>query len=194
MTDILTPAQRSALMAKVRSQGNASTELRLIAVFRALGVTGWRRGATLRVAGLKAAGQGTKGARFQVRPDFVFRAIRLAVFVDGCFWHGCPLHATRPRQNADFWREKIAANQARDRLVTRTLRARGWRVLRLWEHELRPSRLARLSARLRRHGLTWAVTSQPSRERERPAPRGTKLHAVFGARAVGARLDHEGKA
>jgi DNA mismatch endonuclease (patch repair protein) len=216
MTDILSVAQRSALMAKVRSRGNASTELRLIAVFRALGVTGWRRGATLRVAGLKAAGQGAKGrrsedqkpqcegprgarqgakgARFQVRPDFVFRAIRLAVFVDGCFWHGCPLHATRPRQNADFWRDKIAANQVRDRLVTRTLRACGWRVLRFWEHELRPSRLARLSARLRRHGLTWAVTSQPSRERESPAPRGTKLHAVFGARAIGARLDHEGKA
>lgn len=85
MTDILTPAQRSALMAKVRSNGNASTEL------------------------------------------------RLAVFVDGCFWHGCPLHATQPKQNAKFWSDKIAANQTRDRLVTRTLRARGWRVLRVWD-------------------------------------------------------------
>jgi DNA mismatch endonuclease, patch repair protein len=61
---------------------------------------------------------------------------RLAVFVDGCFWHGDPLHATAPKTNAAFWRKKIAANRTRDRLVTRTLRALGWRVLRIWEHEL----------------------------------------------------------
>lgn len=69
-------------------------------------------------------------------------------------WHGCPLHATKPKQNAEFWRTKIAANQARDRLVTRTLRARGWRVLRLWEHELSKRHERRLLARLRRVGLT----------------------------------------
>ncbi len=182
MTDILTPAQRSALMAKVRSSGNASTELRLVAVFRALGVTGWRRGTTLRVAAPRstkalrasatsgktpgktpprAAERGTRFAPtpapppkpFRVRPDFVFPKLRIAVFVDGCFWHGCPLHATRPKQNADFWSAKIAANQARDRLVTRRLRAAGWRVLRLWEHELRRSHERRLLARLRRIGL-----------------------------------------
>ena len=136
MTDILTKAQRSALMAKVKGLGNASTELRLVAVFRALGVTGWRR---------KAVVLG--------KPDFVFPKLRIAVFVDGCFWHGCPLHATRPKQNAEFWAEKIARNQARDRLVTRQLRARGWRVLRLWEHELTKRCEARLLARLRRIGL-----------------------------------------
>lgn len=139
MTDLLTPAQRSALMAKVKGSGNASTELRLIAVFRALGITGWRR---------KAAILG--------KPDFVFPALKLAVFVDGCFWHGCPLHATSPKQNAEFWRAKIARNQARDHLVTRTLRARGWRVLRLWEHELTRKYEKRLLARLRRVGLVHA--------------------------------------
>jgi DNA mismatch endonuclease (patch repair protein) len=71
-----------------------------------------------------------------VRPDFVFPKLRLAVFVDGCFWHACPLHATKPRHNAAFWRKKLAANKARDRMVNRTLRAQGWRVLRIWEHEL----------------------------------------------------------
>jgi DNA mismatch endonuclease (patch repair protein) len=91
--------------------------------------------------------------KFKVRPDFVFRTRKLAVFVDGCFWHGCPIHATQPKQNARFWREKIARNQARDRLVTRTLRARGWRVLRLWEHELTRKYERRLLARLRRAGL-----------------------------------------
>ena len=139
MTDLLTPAQRSALMAKVKGSGNASTELRLIAVFRALGITGWRR---------KAAILG--------KPDFVFPALKLAVFVDGCFWHGCPLHATSPKQNAEFWRAKIARNQARDHLVTRTRRARGWRVLRLWEHELTRKYEKRLLARLRRVGLVHA--------------------------------------
>ncbi len=136
MTDILTKPQRSALMAKVKGSGNASTELRLVAVFRALGISGWRR---------KAAVLG--------KPDFVFPKLRLAVFVDGCFWHGCPLHATQPKQNAEFWSRKIAANQARDRLVTRQLRARGWRVLRLREHELTRKYERRLLARLRRAGL-----------------------------------------
>lgn len=145
MTDILTPAQRSALMAKVKSSGNASTELRLVAAFRALGITGWRRSATLRFK--------TDKVTLKVRPDFVFPKLKLAVFVDGCFWHGCPLHATQPKQNANFWREKIARNQARDRLVTRRLRANGWRVLRLWEHELRTGHARRLAARLRRAGL-----------------------------------------
>jgi DNA mismatch endonuclease (patch repair protein) len=136
MTDIFTPAQRSALMAKVRGSGNASTELRLAALFRTLGITGWRR-------------------KFKLpgKPDFVFPARKLAVFVDGCFWHGCPIHATQPKQNAEFWQTKISKNQARDRLVNRTLRAQGWRVLRIWEHELSRKREKRLLARLRRVGL-----------------------------------------
>jgi DNA mismatch endonuclease, patch repair protein len=136
MTDILTPAKRSALMAKVKAWGNASTELRLAAVFRALGITGWRRKADL-----------------VGKPDFVFPKLRLAVFVDGCFWHGCPIHATKPKQNAKFWREKIERNKARDRFVTRTLRARGWRVIRIWEHELAQRNARRLATRLKRCGL-----------------------------------------
>ena len=114
MTDILTKAQRSALMAKVKGWGNASTELRLLAVFRALGITGWRRGAVIRAAAPRStkalrasatsgktpsrvAERGTRFAiapdpkPFRVRPDFVFPKLRIAVFVDGCFWHGCPI-------------------------------------------------------------------------------------------------------
>ena len=59
------------------------------------------------------------------------------VFVDGCFWHGCPLHATQPKDNRAFWWHKIRTNQARDRRVHRALRAKGWKVLRIWEHALR---------------------------------------------------------
>lgn len=70
-------------------------------------------------------------------------------FVDACFWHACPIHATRPRNNAAFWRQKLAANRARDREVNRVLRAAGWRVLRIWEHELARKREARLVWRLR---------------------------------------------
>lgn len=159
MTDILTPAQRSALMAKVKGWGNASTELRLVATLRALGVTGWRRGVTLRIQDAKTA--------LKVKPDFVFRKRKLALFVDGCFWHGCPIHATRPKQNAKFWRTKIANNQARDRLVTRRLRAHGWRVMRIWEHELTRKHERRLLARLRRVGL---LAADPTKRRSITIP------------------------
>ncbi|WP_043583443.1 very short patch repair endonuclease [Geminisphaera colitermitum] len=141
MSDVFTKAKRSAVMARIRGSGNKDTELRLIAIFRENGITGWRRKQT--VLG---------------KPDFVFRKPhsgmkRLAVFVDGCFWHGCPLHGTQPKNNAEFWLAKIARNQTRDQLVTRTLRARGWRVLRIWEHELARKNRARLLARLRRTGI-----------------------------------------
>jgi len=85
------------------------------------------------------------GLRFRanVRPvqslrrtaDVLFVREKLAVFVDGCFWHGCPRHATWPRANAEFWRCKIAENRRRDRSTTRLLRAQGWNVVRVWEHE-----------------------------------------------------------
>lgn len=69
------------------------------------------------------------------RVDIAFISARVAVFVDGCFWHGCPEHATWPASNADFWRQKIEANQRRDRDTDARLREAGWQVLRVWEHE-----------------------------------------------------------
>lgn len=71
----------------------------------------------------------------RVRPDIVFPGVRLAVFVDGCFWHGCPLHAEWPRSNADFWVAKIEGNRARDAKQDAVLRSAGWAVLRFWEHD-----------------------------------------------------------
>jgi DNA mismatch endonuclease, patch repair protein len=70
-----------------------------------------------------------------VRPDVVFTRHRLAVFVDGCFWHRCPIHGTEPRANTDYWTPKLARNVARDRAVDEDLRRAGWDVLRAWEHE-----------------------------------------------------------
>ena len=82
------------------------------------------------------------------KPDFVFLKLRLAIFVDGCFWHSCPRHATKPANNREFWEKKLTGNKLRDRLVVRTLRARGWRVLRIWEHELHWKYEARLLRKL----------------------------------------------
>jgi DNA mismatch endonuclease (patch repair protein) len=86
-----------------------------------------------------------RGLRFRVhgRPlrtsrrevDIVFVRARVAVFVDGCFWHGCPLHATWPKRNADWWRRKIEGNIARDANTDDRLAREGWLVLRVWEHE-----------------------------------------------------------
>ena len=146
MPDVFTKTKRSAVMARIRSRGNQATELALVRVFRALRITGWQRHVPIRNSQF--------GIRnFRVRPDFVFPKLRLAVFVDGCFWHGCPKHATQPKGNAAFWRKKFAANRTRDRLVTRTLRRAGWRVLRIWEHELARKREATLVKRLARAGL-----------------------------------------
>lgn len=74
-------------------------------------------------------------ASLRTRGDIVFTRRRLVVFVDGCFWHGCPEHATAPKTNAEWWKEKLAANVARDRRVDTQLTDRGWTVLRVWEHE-----------------------------------------------------------
>lgn len=120
MTDVFSPARRSEIMAKIKSHGNESTELRLIKIFREFKISGWRR----------------RSAIFG-RPDFVFPKSRLAVFVDGCFWHGCPIHGSLPASNKIFWVQKLERNKIRDRLVVRHLKKKDWAVLRIWQHELR---------------------------------------------------------
>lgn len=71
----------------------------------------------------------------RTRADICFTKQKVAVFIDGCFWHGCPLHATSPKNNAEWWREKLDANIARDRRTDTALVERGWEVIRIWEHE-----------------------------------------------------------
>lgn len=107
-------------MARVRGRGNKSTELKVVALFRQAGITGWRRHLPM---------PGT--------PDFVFPRERLAIFVDGCFWHGCPKHATFPMTRRKFWLRKLDDNKARDRRVNVALREQGWQVIRIWEHDLK---------------------------------------------------------
>ena len=133
MADVFSKAKRSQIMSRVRGQGNERTELALASLLRRSGLSGWRRN------------QPVFG-----KPDFVFRQQRLAVFVDGCFWHACPVHASKPVTNRAFWRKKLARNKARDRLVNRTLRKAGWRVLRIWQHELKRDNESRCVPRIRR--------------------------------------------
>jgi DNA mismatch endonuclease (patch repair protein) len=122
MSDVFTRAQRSEIMSKIKSRGNVATELRLVSILRGFKIVGWRRSAPI-----------------FGKPDFVFSKTKLAIFVDGCFWHGCPIHGAIPDTNKDFWRQKLDRNLQRDKLVGRELRKLGWRVVRIWQHELSDS-------------------------------------------------------
>jgi DNA mismatch endonuclease (patch repair protein) len=119
MPDVFNKKTRSRVMAAIRSRENKGTELRLISIFRANRVKGWRR--HQKVIG---------------NPDFVFWRERVAVFVDGCFWHGCEKHGRRPGSNQEYWQSKLARNKRRDKRYTAELKQAGWRVVRLWQHDL----------------------------------------------------------
>jgi DNA mismatch endonuclease, patch repair protein len=127
MADTFSKRKRSQIMAAVKSNGNKATELKLISIFRANKILGWRR-----------------NRKIEGKPDFVFQKERVALFVDGCFWHGCPIHCRRPISNRSYWLQKITRNQKRDVAIQKKLREMGWHVLRIWEHELRfPDTLAK---------------------------------------------------
>lgn len=137
--------KRSEVMTGIRSRGNKSTELAFAKLLRRNNIWGWRRHVVINL------GKRTNGPRRpsgRVKPDFVFKAQRVAIFIDGCFWHGCPLHRKYPESNADFWATKLLANRNRDRHVDRALRYRMWSVLRVWEHQFHHA--DRIVDRLRR--------------------------------------------
>ncbi len=119
MADVFSKSKRSEVMRAVKSRGNKSTELKLIEIFKNRKIIGWRRN-------YKLFG----------KPDFVFPKQRLAIFLDGCFWHGHDCRNTKPAENADYWRLKIERNKTRDELVSKTLAEKGWRVLRIWECQI----------------------------------------------------------
>jgi len=120
MPDPFAKAKRSEIMAAVKSTNNKLTELKLVTIFRRYGVKGWRRHLPLRG-----------------KPDFAFPLHRVIVFVDGCFWHGCPMHLRIPVTNRSYWEQKISKNVLRDRTTNHYLKKKRWIVLRVWEHDLR---------------------------------------------------------
>ncbi len=122
MADVFTKEKRSEVMSRIRGKGNKDTELAMIQILRSNHISGWRRN------------QAVLG-----KPDFIFPKNKVALFVDGCFWHSCPKHSNMPKNNQEFWREKLQKNKDRDKFVTHELRKLGWKVIRVWEHELADS-------------------------------------------------------
>ena len=96
-------------MASVKSRDTKSTELKFISILKEKGITGWRRKYVL-----------------SGKPDFVFPRLKIAVFIDGCFWHGCLNHCRMPSSNVIYWKDKIDKNKIRDKKITKTLRMKGW--------------------------------------------------------------------
>ncbi len=115
------PPMRSRAMGAVKGANNKTTEVLLRLLLVRQGVSGWR----------------LRPREIAGRPDFYFPAERLAVFTDGCFWHGCPDCGHVPKTNTPFWRAKIKRNRERDGQITRALEAKGIMVLRFWEHQLK---------------------------------------------------------
>lgn len=130
MADSFEKKKRSWIMGRVRSKRNKSTELRFMEVLNNLKITGWRRNYPL-----------------VGKPDFVFPKNRVAAFIDGCFWHGCPEHCRMPSSNRDYWERKIGKNIQHDRKINKELRAKGWKVIRFWEHDLKRRTLNRAKFR-----------------------------------------------
>ena len=120
MSDVFNKEKRSQIMRAVKSRNTKSTEQTLLSLFKENGVTGWKR--TYNVKG---------------HPDFVFLKQRVAIFVDGCFWHGHDCRNTRPSDNAEYWQKKRERNIRHDKEVTKKFEERGWTVLRIWECELK---------------------------------------------------------
>lgn len=131
MSDIFDKEKRSEIMSVVRSKGNKSTELKIIQFFKDNNIIGWRR--NYKVKG---------------HPDFIFLNRKIAIFVDGCFWHGHDCRNTRPADNSDYWQNKRERNIKHDKEVTALFESRGWIVIRIWECELKKSNYAQLIKKL----------------------------------------------
>jgi DNA mismatch endonuclease (patch repair protein) len=126
-------------MSRIHGQGNKRTETDVIKLLRKVRIKGWRRHQTIcfNESNSRRA-QSSDGIKFkaQVRPDFVFPKTRVALFIDGCFWHGCPKCYRTPKSRKRFWSAKVLRNKERDTFQTFALKQTGWRVIRIWECSL----------------------------------------------------------
>jgi len=131
--DTFSKAERSRIMASVKSRNTKSTELRFISILKDKNITGWRRNYPL-----------------VGKPDFVFPRLKIAVFIDGCFWHGCPSHCRMPSSNMNYWNNKIEKNKIRDKKIKKALKMKQWQVIRIWEHEIKTGKLNRKLNRIKK--------------------------------------------
>ena len=139
MADTVSRIVRSQIMSRIRGTGNERTDKAVASMLRKAGIVGWRRHIVIKLPATKSAmSVASDGTKFKprVRPDFVFPKYKVALFVDGCFWHGCPRCYTAPKSARGFWKRKVTTNRERDRYQTAALRKIGWRVVRMWEHHL----------------------------------------------------------
>jgi DNA mismatch endonuclease, patch repair protein len=135
--DRISKAERSAIMSRIRARGNKRTEISFARLLRRGKITGWRRHLTIKLKQMRnSASDGTK-FKPQVRPDFVFQKNKLAIFIDGCFWHGCSKCYRNPKSRKKFWSAKVLRNKERDLFQTKELRRIGWKVIRVWECSLK---------------------------------------------------------
>ncbi len=134
MTDFLSKEKRSKVMSAIRGKGNKTTELALMKLFRKNEITGWRR-----------------NKKLPGSPDFVFPNQRLAVFVDGCFWHGHSCLKPRDSLKQGFWKDKIEHNKQRDKLVNKALRRENWKVIRVWECEIEKGKYSKKLSLIKRY-------------------------------------------
>ena len=119
MTDVLSPEQRKLNMSRIRGK-NTKPEVKLRKLLYAEKIRGYRIHYNL-----------------PGKPDIVFTKKKIAIFIDGCFWHKCPVCFQEPETRKDFWMKKIQSNIERDKKVNRQLKKDGWKVIRIWEHEIR---------------------------------------------------------
>jgi len=134
--DKISKVRRSAIMSRIRGHGNKRTETDVIKLLRKSGIKGWRRRLTIKLGDkVGVASDGTK-FKSQVRPDFSFPKLKIALFIDGCFWHGCPKCYRLPKSRKKFWSAKVLRNKERDRFQTFALKRNRWRVIRIWECSL----------------------------------------------------------
>jgi len=139
MTDVFSREKRSQVMARIQGRDNRSTERTMAAILRAYRISGW----TIRPRDIYG------------HPDIYLPGHRIALFLDGCFWHGCPKCSHLPAQNRSFWRKKILGNRRRDARTNTLLRKQGLKVMRLWEHDIE-KRTQRLTA------VIHTLRNQPS--------------------------------
>jgi len=121
MTDTVDPRTRSEIMRKIKAKDTKLEKLVRSEM--------WRRGYRYQ-----------KNVRGLVgKPDMVFPGMKTAVFIDSCFWHGCPKHLRVPKSNVDYWSNKIKKNKQRDEAINREYKNSGWQVVRIWEHDIKTS-------------------------------------------------------